>query len=52
MGGAPRYWERSTNLADILNDDLRERDNGKGKEKEKNAIIEGWDWAGVEGEYR
>ena len=52
MGGAPRYWERSTNWADILNDDLRERDNGKGKEKEKNAIIEGWDWAGVEGEYR
>ncbi len=41
MGGAPGYWDVATKWDTINGEDIN------GKEK-----AEGWDWAGVEGEYR
>ncbi|KAF9014497.1 hypothetical protein BDZ89DRAFT_995144 [Hymenopellis radicata] len=39
MGGAPGYWEGATKWNNVTGEDSKEKDDG-------------WDWAGVEGEYR
>nr|GAT43682.1 predicted protein [Mycena chlorophos] len=51
MGGAPGFW-RAWSPSTPVDDDGMEQVPDKGKGKEKEIEYQGWDWAGVEGEWR
>jgi len=60
MGGAPEFWTRGwsdeemegENQDGVKGGGKSIRDKGKGKARDTDGEVEGWDWAGVTGEWR
>ncbi|KAF8626625.1 hypothetical protein AX15_004781 [Amanita polypyramis BW_CC] len=52
MGGAVRYWKGSGGVAERWEVGRGYVEGGGGERKEGEEEVDGWDWAGVEGEWR